>query len=255
MTKRFLDSHPNIQKTYRFVKSGIDLYQNNNSDATAAQLAYSLTLSLFPLLICLNAMLSGLNITSRDILEWGRGIIPNATLKLFGEYTDYISSQFSLAMLIGAIILMLSAGASAFRCAVEITRAILGIKHPSGIFQYLLGFVFAIGFLVAVYIAVLVIIIGGAIPYLRYPLMFITLLTMVWGVYRIAAPHKRHVIGALTAAVSLAATGAVFSLTIEASARYSLVYGSISALVLLMLWLYFCGNIIIFGAIINAKVN
>ena len=35
------------------------------------------------------------------------------------------------------------------------------------------------------------------------------------------------------------------------STRYSLVYGSITSIIILMVWLYVCGNILLVGAVIN----
>ena len=33
------------------------------------------------------------------------------------------------------------------------------------------------------------------------------------------------------------------------SSRYSLVYGSLASLIILLVWLYFCGNILLVGAV------
>ena len=44
---------------------------------------------------------------------------------------------------------------------------------------------------------------------------------------------------------------AVFSFLIDLSSRYSLVYGSLTSIIILMVWLYVCGNILLVGAVIN----
>ncbi|MDR2606419.1 MAG: YihY/virulence factor BrkB family protein, partial [Oscillospiraceae bacterium] len=161
MTKKFIESKVRAvfafvkaRKLYAVAESFIAVYAENDGDAAAAHLAYNLTLSLFPLLICLNALISLLNIHGRDVLEWLRGIVPETALRLFGEYTDYVAAEFSVPMLIGALVLILGAGAGAFRGVVEICRDVMRVEVKSGIRQYLSGFVFAIGFLVAVYVAV-----------------------------------------------------------------------------------------------------
>lgn len=43
----------------------------------------------------------------------------------------------------------------------------------------------------------------------------------------------------------------VFSFLIDLSSRYSLVYGSLTSIIILMVWLYVCGNILLVGAVIN----
>ena len=35
------------------------------------------------------------------------------------------------------------------------------------------------------------------------------------------------------------------------SVRYSLVYGSLASLIILLVWLYFCGNILLLGAVVS----
>ena len=47
----------------------------------------------------------------------------------------------------------------------------------------------------------------------------------------------------------------VFSAFITASARYSLVYGSLASLILLMFWLYLCCQIIYLGAALNIAIR
>ena len=45
------------------------------------------------------------------------------------------------------------------------------------------------------------------------------------------------------------------SRAIDFSARYSLVYGSLASMVILMVWLYFCGNILIMGSVLNVLLR
>ena len=35
------------------------------------------------------------------------------------------------------------------------------------------------------------------------------------------------------------------------SSRYALVYGSLASLIILLVWLYFCGNILLLGAVVG----
>ena len=45
-------------------------------------------------------------------------------------------------------------------------------------------------------------------------------------------------------------SSAVFSWFIGMSSRYALVYGSLASLIILLVWLYFCGNILLLGAVL-----
>ena len=44
---------------------------------------------------------------------------------------------------------------------------------------------------------------------------------------------------------------AVFSLFIGMSSRYSMVYGSLASIIILMLWFFLCGNILVLGNVVN----
>jgi membrane protein len=238
-------------KLLPFIKTGMKLYTSNNADGTAAQLAYNLILSIFPLLVCVHTMLSRLNIRANDALDWVRGIIPDSVLSLLGEHSAYIAGSAGGAMLAVALILMLTAGSAAFRSAIEIIRGIHGLTGKSGLMPFIWSFVYALGFLAVVFGALIILFVGGTLPILRYLLLFVILLILVWGLYRIAVPGTRHMLGAFLAAFGLAATGVIFTVTVASSAQYSLVYGSVSAVIFLMIWLYLCANIVIIGAVIN----
>ena len=43
----------------------------------------------------------------------------------------------------------------------------------------------------------------------------------------------------------------LFSWFIGMSSRYALVYGSLASLMILLVWLYFCGNLLLLGVAVN----
>ena len=43
----------------------------------------------------------------------------------------------------------------------------------------------------------------------------------------------------------------MFSWFIGMSSRYALVYGSLASLIILLVWLYLCGNILLLGAAVS----
>ena len=57
--------------------------------------------------------------------------------------------------------------------------------------------------------------------------------------------------GALLASLALAAASAIFSLLVGGSAQYSLVYGSLASVIIMLVWLYLCGNVLILGSVFN----
>ena len=47
----------------------------------------------------------------------------------------------------------------------------------------------------------------------------------------------------------------LFSVFLEYSTKYSLVYGSLASVMLVMVWMFVCGIIIISGAVLNHALN
>ena len=81
------------------------------------------------------------------------------------------------------------------------------------------------------------------------------MLVLVLAVYRLGTPlpFRRRTrtlyLTALLSAAALVACSVLFSWFIGMSSRYSLVYGSLASLIILLVWLYFCGNILLVGAV------
>ena len=64
-------------------------------------------------------------------------------------------------------------------------------------------------------------------------------------------PRPPVVPGALAASAALAIASVIFSFLMSNSTRYSLVYGSLASVIILLVWLYLCGNILIMGNVFN----
>ena len=58
-------------------------------------------------------------------------------------------------------------------------------------------------------------------------------------------------LSSLLTAAAIAAASVLFSWFIGMSSRYALVYGSLASLIILLVWLYLCGNILLLGAVIG----
>ena len=86
-------------------------------------------------------------------------------------------------------------------------------------------------------------------------MLFALVLLFVLLAYRLAAPRGKPrppiLTGGFLAAVALAAASILFSWFIGMSSRYSLVYGSLASVIILLVWLYLCGNILILGNVFN----
>ena len=85
--------------------------------------------------------------------------------------------------------------------------------------------------------------------WIRYLLLFCFVLLLVLAIYRLGTPRRfrssrKLLLSSLFTAVSLVAGSLLFSWFIGLSSRYSMLYGSLASLIILLVWLYFCGNVL-----------
>ena len=166
----------------------------------------------------------------------------------------------------------LGSSSAAFRALMGIMDDIYGRKKFRG-WRYVAASVFySVLLLVTIYASAVVILTGEwffhalekVLPFslprtnwswLRFFILFCLVFCLILLVYRLSASggEFRPPIfpGALLATMALVAASALFSWFIGMSTRYPLVYGSLASVIILMVWLYLCGNILILGNIFN----
>ena len=101
---------------------------------------------------------------------------------------------------------------------------------------------------------------SGLWRWMRYLLLFCFVLLLVLVVYRAGTPRKAMrtrmvVLSSLATALAIAAASAVFSWFIGMSSRYALIYGSLASLIILLVWLYLCGCILLLGAVVGRVIE
>ncbi|MDP5307811.1 YihY/virulence factor BrkB family protein [Paracoccus spongiarum] len=101
---------------------------------------------------------------------------------------------------------------------------------------------------------------AALVSLLRWPLLFMVLVLSLAAVYRwgpaIRGPQRRRVApGAIIAAVALVATSMLFSWYAANFANYNETYGSLGAVIGLMMWLWLSATIVLSGAELNAAIE
>ena len=246
-------------------------YFSAHVSRSAAALAYFLTLSVFPTIICLSAMLGNLLPDANLIIGYVADIIPAEGIEMLSEYMKYVTSRNSGAMVTAGIVLMATSSGAAYRSLHNVMAEVHGTPRFTGMARFVMSFIFSFLFLATIYFAVTVIVTGEwfllfveeqvvhaniseAWSWVRFIMLFCLLVIIIYGVYRLAAPKGAERIlmpGAAAASFVLVAVSILFSWFINISVRYPLVYGSLASIIILMVWLYVCGNILIMGNVLN----
>ena len=266
-----------------FVRDMVQAYGRLGVSRAAASLAYFLILTLFPLLVCVNFFIGLLELDPEAVFSALDPLLPRESLSIILEYLTYVSgipqSQSTPLLLASLFTILLSASAG-LRTLLKTMDELYQVRHVSSLRRVAVSVILSLLFLLTIYLSIVVIFTGDwffqllearlpsplaeLIPlrllsqlwgWLRYLLLFFCVLLLVLAVYRMGTPpplrREKKVLRltALLSAGALVACSVLFSWFIGMSSRYSLVYGSLASLIILLVWLYFCGNILLVGAV------
>lgn len=266
-----------------FVRDMVQTYGRLGVSRAAASLAYFLILTLFPLLVCVNFFIGLLELDPEAVFSALDSLLPRESLSIILDYLTYVSgvpqSQSTPLLLASLFTILLSASAG-LRTLLKTMDELYQVRHVSSLRRVVVSVALSILFPLTIYLSIVVIFTGDwffqllearlpsplaeLIPlrllsqlwgWLRYLLLFFCVLLLVLAVYRMGTPpplrREKKVLRltALLSAGALVACSVLFSWFIGMSSRYSLVYGSLASLIILLVWLYFCGNILLVGAV------
>jgi membrane protein len=253
----------------------VSIYGTKRIARSAAGLSYFLTLSLFPFLICLSAAADLVRFDDADMQAALSQFIPQNALSVIQDYLTYISSNRSEALLVAGLLVMVTSSSAGFRTLLHSMDDIYDRRSYIGLWGFVLSVICSFVLLFTVYSAILVLVSGrwifqfleSELPifrlliqwnWIRFILLFLLIFGMVYFLYLFTAPRTKPRLpvarSACAAAVALAGVSVLFSWFIGLSSRYSLVYGSLAAIIILMVWLYLCGVILLLGAALNARL-
>lgn len=252
-----------------------EIYFTRHVGRAAAQLAYFLVLTFFPILICVSAFVGRLELDLAAVLEEVGRFLPGGVNAILDEYFAYLANSQTAGMLLAGIVMTVLFASAAVRGLMNIMCEIYGRGNFYGIAQLAASVVFAVLMLLAIYLSMVVVVTGNWFfhmverllrledfaqrfdtwQWLKYLLLLSVMSAFILLLYRFTAPLTKPrppvMAGALAASAALVAASAVFAVMVSGSTRYSLVYGSLASVIILLVWLYLCGNILILGSVVN----
>jgi len=267
-----------VTKFDGFVKELITRIKKVDVTGLGSQLAFFFLLSLFPLLIFIFTLLPYLNLDQSEIFLFIRDFAPDSVALLIEETLgDILSSRNSGLLSIGAVATIWSAskGMNALTKALNLsyfkeeTRSFIVARGMSIVFTVMLIAVFVIAFVLPVFgqqIGVF------AFSYLGLEenflkvwtsirllipavLIFMVFSLIYWLVPNLKLRFKSIIPGSIFATVGWILTSLAFSYYVNNYGNYSSTYGSIGAIIVLMMWLYFSAIILMLGGQLNAVMT
>lgn len=259
-----------LELTKRYFRHGIS--------RTGAELAYFFLFSLFPLVMFVTSLIGKLNIDISEAFSSVEHVVPHDILQLIDDYTSYLTSIQSEGLMYTGIVLTIYFFSRALNALHFALNRAYAVKERRNVFiQLLISIMFTIILMIVIIVTLVLLVSGKTVietisEFLNIKVYYIN----IWNILRfiiaggcflfslalmyIVLPNKRIKLkqampGALTAMSAWLAVSLVFSYYVENMGRYSFLYGSIGAIMVLMLWLYLTSIILVMGAELNSSIE
>lgn len=268
-----------FQAGYCMVKAFLKKLREDAVSAFAAQTAFFVILSFFPFFIFLLTMLKFLPIPAEKLLATVQSFFPVAIHEFAGMLLGEVLQKTSGALVSISALTALWSASRGVLVIVQGMNAVYGNKETRNyVVVRLLAVGYTLLFAVVLVLTLLLLVFGNQI-YLRvqsrFPILehaavliicirtvssFLILALFFWALY-LFVPNRRtkHITGELPGAVLGAAGWLIFSYLysfyIDHLSNFSAMYGSLTAIVLCMIWLYACMYLMFIGAEFNAVVS
>ena len=247
------------------------LYLECQIPRSAAALSYYLTMTVFPMLIFLYALFGQSYGAAMSALNTFRTFLSQRAVELMQEYLKHIASSNNDGILLAAAMAMLMPASAAIRLLESTIGDMQGGRRFRVAIDIPLSIAMSIAFVLTMYFAIAVMLTGRTLVTrvvrsfpglrvhlwwtgIRFVLLAGAVFLILWGVFVFSKRRQdryRTWPGALLATAFIVVVSYVFSVFISASANYSLVYGSLASMILLMFWLFLICQMILIGAAFN----
>lgn len=246
----------------------------------AAQLSFYFLLALFPALLCLTALIGMLPLEQvlQRLMEYLRTVLPLESLNLVKGYLEQVRKGSGTGVLSFGMLGALWAASSGVAAIMSALNVVYEVNESRSFWKARLvaiGLTIGSGFFVI--FSIFAIMMGGRISqwiakwigvgdmfvvlwaFIQWPLVVLCMLGAVNATYHLA-PNIRSSWswsspGAVVAVMLWLLASLGFKLYVENFNNYNAAYGSLAAVVVLMLWLYMSGLALLLGAEINSELD
>lgn len=261
-----------MKKIIRLLRGFTRHMTKSNVNAYASCAAYFMFLSLIPIIILLCSLLPYTSLEKSDLLRGVAQVMPMPLVPVMSGLIDSLYNSTVGVTSVAAVVTVWSAG-KGMLALIRGLNAMNGVVEDRNyVFQRILASFYTIIFLAVILLSLVLMVFGntlvrvlgehipmlngivGLVMHLK-PLFSWGILTAVFMVIYAYMPNvkqkpKSQIPGALFAAVSWNLFSWGFSIYIEKFNDFG-VYGSLSTIVVIMMWLYFCMYLLLVGAHIN----
>lgn len=250
----------------------------------AAQLSYYFLLALFPLLLFLMSLLGYFAQAGSDLrtklLTYLATVMPYSAVTLVRSTLDEISKSTGGGKISIGILAALWAASNGMGAISDTLNVAYGVKERRPWWKVrLVSIGLTVMLSILIVVALAIVLYGGRIgdaiaahfgfstaftlgwKILQFPIALVFILLTFDLIYYFAPDDRRRRgrkwwnVGAITAVILWLLVSFCFRLYLHFFNSYSVTYGSLGALIILMLWFYFTGLAILIGGEINSELE
>lgn len=274
--QQYLERHRFLKGAYLMVRRYFDHHVGRDS----AALTYYILFALFPLMIFLSNLVGMMSFDISQFLKGLHTIMPQEALDIIEQYLTYVSRDSSRQLLWFSLVFSIYFPYRAAGALMGSVRRAYGEKAPTNFLRYqikLLLYTLSLILIIIISIALSVVgervlnFISGYISnYITITLNDRTI--RLWSILRFVLlggivffpialmyglaqeSHKMNRIwpGVVFSMAMWLTLSYLFSYYVENIARYSVIYGTLGAVIVLLLWLYLASMMLIMGAEFNS---
>lgn len=248
-------------------------YKEHEVGATGASLAYFFILSIFPFLIFLNALISLINVSPEFISGNFATVLPDEVVEIINYYLDYIKKGPSKELFSFGIITTIFTASKAFSGVLIALNKAYKNTVKSGLHHIFVSIVGTVIFGISILVSIIVISIGNDFwiflsnyfnlpgffmkswDYLKWLIVFVALFFSLGFIHYIIPNEKikfKQTIPGTVFSISMwLIISYAFTYYVKHFSTYSAVYGPLGAIIILLLWLYLTGVIMVMGGELN----
>ncbi|MGE4214980.1 MAG: YihY/virulence factor BrkB family protein [Anaerotignaceae bacterium] len=263
-----------VQFLIRLIKR----YFNDDIGSSAAALSYYMVFSFFPLIILGSMLLGYANISSDSVSQAFSGILPHDVINIINRYLIYVSTNKNANILMVSLFFTVYFPLRAVKRIMDEINRVYKVQNERRFLKKILFVLMFTTLFVFTIFASLTLLIAG-----RTILSFISKFVGIssefidaWVINRFAAmaiicfftitilyilapncsvSFTQAFPGAGAAVFLWLLLSAGFSYYVENMGNYSVLFGSIGAIIVLLVWLYMMASILLMGAEVNSVLK
>ena len=269
-----MDKKKEKQSVLQLLLGFMNRANGDHVGAYAAQAAYFLIMSFIPFILFLTTIIRYTPLTYNMVSETIRAFVPHNIQNFVLTIVSEVYGRSTAVVPISAIMALWSAG-KAMQSLTNGLNTIYHVKETRNwlmtrLYAVIYTFLFGIAIIASLLLLVLgnqiQIVAGEYLPILgrvigkvigaRTAMVFAGLFLVFLILYKMLpnrkATLKSQVPGAILIAAGWSLFSYFFSIYFDMFPGFSNMYGSLTALIMVMLWLYICMNLLLYGAEINS---